>query len=236
MDLKITDIAELLRVSEKTIRRWINEGKIPAYKLNHQYRFSKIEIEQWMMKQKFLPEKNGYKEDLSSSSENLEPIQVGGSLQFNLYRAINKGEVFPHIHGQTKEEIIQKTAHLIAPHLAAEPQSIAELLLDRERLMPTAFNNGIGVPHTREFVFKNAVDMVFVVYPQHPIEYGALDGEPVHTCFFLFSGEDKKHLQLLAKIAHLGSDSHSLTFLKSKPSKEQLLAYIKDWEENIRKA
>ena len=50
MDLKIKDVAELLNVSETTIRRWLKDGKIPAYQLNHQYRFSRGEIEDWMMK------------------------------------------------------------------------------------------------------------------------------------------------------------------------------------------
>jgi len=36
MDLKIKDVAELLNVSETTIRRWLKDGKIPAYQLNHQ--------------------------------------------------------------------------------------------------------------------------------------------------------------------------------------------------------
>ena len=49
MDLKIKDVAELLNVSETTIRRWLAEGKIPAYRLHHQYRFSRIEIENWML-------------------------------------------------------------------------------------------------------------------------------------------------------------------------------------------
>ena len=49
MDLKIKDVAELLNVSETTIRRWLQENKIPAYKLNHQYRFSTAEIEDWVL-------------------------------------------------------------------------------------------------------------------------------------------------------------------------------------------
>mgnify|MGYP003330610149 CR=1 FL=1 len=48
MDLKIKDVAELLNVSETTIRRWLVGGQIPAYRLNHQYRFSRLEIENWM--------------------------------------------------------------------------------------------------------------------------------------------------------------------------------------------
>ena len=39
MDLKIKDVAELLNVSESTIRRWISEGKIPTYRMNQHYYF-----------------------------------------------------------------------------------------------------------------------------------------------------------------------------------------------------
>ena len=52
MDLKIKDVADLLNVSETTIRRWLSDGKIPAYRINHQYRFNRIEIEDWVMKHK----------------------------------------------------------------------------------------------------------------------------------------------------------------------------------------
>lgn len=52
MDLKIKDVADLLNVSETTIRRWLSDGKIPAYRINHQYRFNRLEIEDWVMSQK----------------------------------------------------------------------------------------------------------------------------------------------------------------------------------------
>jgi len=42
--------------------------------------------------------------------------------------------------------------------------------------------------------------LIFVVFPKDPIEYGALDGQAVHTLFFLFACSDKAHLHLLSKI------------------------------------
>ena len=107
---------------------------------------------------------------------------------------------------------------------------LSELLLDRERLMPTAINNGIGVPHTRDFLRNGSQDRVFVVYPDTPLEYGALDGKPVHTLFFLFAGSDKGHLHLLAKLAHLSDQPNALEFLRSKPDKKNLLEFIRNWE------
>ena len=49
MDLKLKDVTELLNVSETTIKRWISDGKIPYYRLNNQYRFSRSEIENWVL-------------------------------------------------------------------------------------------------------------------------------------------------------------------------------------------
>ena len=47
MRLTIKDLSNILNVSEKTIRRWIKEGSIPAYKINGQYRFNRTEILEW---------------------------------------------------------------------------------------------------------------------------------------------------------------------------------------------
>ena len=49
MDLKLKDVAELLNVSETTIRRWMTESKIPYYRMNNQFCFSRSEIESWVL-------------------------------------------------------------------------------------------------------------------------------------------------------------------------------------------
>ena len=118
----------------------------------------------------------------------------------------------------------------MARPLNTDPDALLELLMDRENLMPTSINHGVAVPHTRDFILKMPYDTVWVVYPEQPIEYGALDNRPVHTLFFLFAGEDKRHLRLLAKLAHLTREEGLLQFLQSRPEKPELLQYIKRWE------
>jgi nitrogen PTS system EIIA component len=238
MDLKIKDVAELLNVSETTIRRWLTDGKIPAYRLNHQYRFSRIEIENWMMSCKLAPAENGFspfsEEQIYPPKQEEASSQRVGIQQFSLYRTINNGGVFTQVPGETKEEIIRGTMKQSAQRLGLDAEVLSELLLDREKLMPTALNHGVAVPHTRDFLMQGPYDLIWVVYPQKPLEYGALDGKPVHTLFFLFSTTDKKHLHLLAKLAHLSSNEDALAFLQTKPEKKELLEYIKEWEAGIR--
>jgi nitrogen PTS system EIIA component len=227
MDLKLKDVAELLDVSEETVRRWISDSKIPYYRLNQQYRFSRSEIENWV-----LSWKQGGEFAPFDKEDDLE--RRLGTHQFGLYRAIHKGGVYSGIEGETKEEVITAAMQKIAKDLHLDAEVITELLLDRERLMPTALSNGIAVPHTRDFLLQESFDVVSVVFPKKPIEYGALDSKPVHTLFFLFACDDKRHLHLLAKLAHLSSTPDHLAFLKRHPEKEQLLDRIKNWEAGLK--
>lgn len=238
MDLKIKDVADLLNVSETTIRRWLKDGKIPAYQLNHQYRFSRGEIEDWMMKCKLNLGKDGFSpfEEKQIYPEPEEsPVVRGGTQQFGLYRAMHKGGVISDVVAKNKHQLIQMVMQKVAPRLGLDPDLMTELLIDREELMSTALNSGIAVPHPRDIVLEvPGSDALITVFPQKPIDYDALDGQPVHVLFFLFSSSDKSHLHLLSKLAHLGNQQTALDFLASKPTQENLLAYIKEWEANIR--
>ena len=240
MDLKIKEIAKLLNVSETTIRRWLAKEEIPAYRLHHQYRFNLIEIENWMMGcrlakgKKPLPPKEEEGESSSSQTKShkalLENVQKGGMQQFGLYRALHCGQVITSLDAQNKEDLINKTMEMVSQQLSLDRIVISELLLDRERLMPTALNKGIAVPHARDAFLKKPHDVIVILFPKEPIDWGALDGEPVHTLFFLFACNEKRHLHLLAKLAHLSRDGVALKLLQQKPEKRELLNYIRRWE------
>ena len=44
MNLSVRDAASLLKVSEKTIYRWIHQQVVPAYRVQEQYRFNRAEL------------------------------------------------------------------------------------------------------------------------------------------------------------------------------------------------
>ena len=225
MDLTLQDVAEMLNVSEPTIQRWIADSRIPYYRLKHQYRFSRSEVESWVLHCK----------GVLSDSE-APPAERLGTQQFGLFRAVNKGGIWTDVPGKTKEEVISTSMKLIAEELNLDAEVLTELLIDRERLMSTALSNGIAVPHTRDFLLQEAFDAVAIVFPKKPIEYGALDGKPVHSLFFLFACDDKRHLHLLAKIAYFCAKQEHLDLLMKKPDRGCVLERIKAWEANLRPA
>ena len=223
MDLKMRDVSKMLRVPLSTVRKWLEEGKIPAYKLGNQYRFSPMEIEDWVMKRK-----------IETHQETEEPLPIQGTNRFSLYRAIHKGAVWSDIEGTTKEEVIREAMQRLCQEIELDPEVMTELLLDREKMMPTALNKGIAVPHTRETQLQSHHDVVAVCFLKEPLDYGAFDEEPVHTLFFLFAADDRRHLHLLAKIAHLASSDEARALLKARPNKLKLLQFIKEWESQLK--
>ncbi len=46
------DISDVLQVSVYTVRRWIKEGTLPAYKVGRLWRVEKVDFEQWLDAQK----------------------------------------------------------------------------------------------------------------------------------------------------------------------------------------
>src|SRR5512142_2824002 len=47
MQLGVRDVAGLFKVSEKTVYRWVRQRKLPVYRVNEQYRFSRAELLEW---------------------------------------------------------------------------------------------------------------------------------------------------------------------------------------------
>lgn len=227
MDLEVKEVSTLLNVPVPTLLGWIQEGKIPAYFLNERYRFNRAEIEEWVMQQKVLEEKPEALKEKSKTT---------GQQQFNLYRAVHKGEVYTHIEDDNKEAVIKTVMRQLAPKLSLDPEVLTDLIMEREQLMSTTLGAGFGIPHARDFHLPGSNDVVAVVFLAKPILYDALDGLPVHTLFFLLACDDKRHLSLLAKIAHLVKSPGMAEKLANRPNKAALLEMVKDWETGLNKA
>ncbi|MCH1430754.1 MAG: PTS transporter subunit EIIA [Chlamydiales bacterium] len=219
MDLAFKDVVEFLDVSEEKLKAWVKAGEIPAYRVQGEYFFSKESIDTWLIQ-------NNLDRTSWEGSGDKEP----GSLHYALFRAIHKGEVLHQVAAKTKEELISLATKEIARKINVDEEMLTALLVEREQLMSTGLGNGVGVPHTRDFLLPDHQDAVFVVFPEQSIEWGSLDNKPVEVLFFLLACEDRRHLHLLSKIAHLSLEKESLNFLKGRPTKHEILKFVRNWE------
>lgn len=48
--LSLKQLAEVFGVNERTVRRWIGNGTLPAYKLGHQWRISQRDLDAFLQR------------------------------------------------------------------------------------------------------------------------------------------------------------------------------------------
>jgi excisionase family DNA binding protein len=46
------DVSDLLQVSVYTVRRWIKQGELPAYKIGRQWRINEVDLSAWLIQQR----------------------------------------------------------------------------------------------------------------------------------------------------------------------------------------
>jgi len=214
MDLKMKDIIDLLEVPEKTIIQWINDKKMPSYKIKNQYFFNKAEVNEWILKN-----------NIAVSEKILDLALTNRPV--SLIDLIKKGDVHYGIIGSTVREVIDDVVRTIPIPKSADIDTVRASLLQREEMMTTAVGKGIALPHPRNQIISDIdEESVSICFLKNPIDYGALDGEPVKVLFIIISSNAKRHLEILSKISFLCKQEDFLKTLNDKPQKEVFLYYI----------
>ena len=118
----------------------------------------------------------------------------------------------------------KKRALEVLGNMAAEdeaelnPAEVFESLIARERLGSTGIGHGIAIPHGRLKNSERAIGAL--IHLAEPIDYDAIDDEPVDLLFALLVPEHatEEHLEILAQLARLFSDADCRKRLREAPS------------------
>ena len=111
--------------------------------------------------------------------------------------------VIPALRASSKKQALQELAEGAARLTGLEERTIYEVLLQRERLGSTGIGDGVAIPHAK----LAKLDSIFglVARLDKPIDFEALDGQPVDLMFVLLAPEEAgaDHLKALARIARV---------------------------------
>jgi PTS system nitrogen regulatory IIA component len=213
MDLSVRDSAQLLKVSEKTIYRWVKQGKLPAYRINEQYRFNRAELLEWATSQR-----------VNVSADIF--VEPDGNLPAaRLTDALKAGGIHYRLSGVDKPSVLQSLVEVMPLAERVDRQFLLQVLLARESLGSTGLGGGIAIPHVRNPIVMH-IDrpMVTLCFLEQAIEFGALDGQPVHTLFTIVSPTIRAHLHLLARIGFALRQAVFAEAIAQKGSRQQILA------------
>ncbi len=134
--------------------------------------------------------------------------------------------VIPALKVNSKKQAIQELAAKAAKLTGQNERAIFETLLQREKLGSTAVGNGIAIPHGK----LPKLEKLFGMFARldRPVDFDALDGQPVDLIFLLLAPEaaGADHLKALARVARLLRDGETVRKLRDSRDAEALYAVL----------
>lgn len=223
MQLDVRDAAGIFNVSEKTIYRWIKQRKLPAYRVNEQYRFNRAELLEWA---------TGCRVNVSAGI--LQEPEANDVLPPRLDEALKLGGIHYRVEGKEKEPVLRSVVDLMQLPREVDRTFLFQVLLARESLGSTAVGDGIAIPHVRNPIVLHILHpTITLCFLENAIDFGALDGLPVSILFTLVSPTVRSHLHLLSKLAFALRDPQFRAVIARKGSRDEILSEARRVEESL---
>ncbi|MGD9826695.1 PTS sugar transporter subunit IIA [Desulfobacter sp.] len=216
MEILISELCKSLGVSRTTIERWIRQGKLPVSQKGSTYGFHARDLKNWAAKNHISltleprPDQGSETEDEVSLSTALE---TGG-----VYHNIDTGPDVPSVINACVERI-KAVPDDFKPDLVQQ-------LVTREEALSTGVGGGIAIPHPRTPLGYLEQPMVAACFLKTPVDYHALDNQPVSALFFILFPELKFHLHLLSSLSFCLRNRRFSEFLKTCPEQSELIEEI----------
>lgn len=130
------------------------------------------------------------------------------------------------LRATTKDQALDELVNLLGldPRAAA---AVGGIVRRREQLGSTGFGHGIAIPHARSL----AVPRLRVAFGRHVagLEWGAVDGAPVHACFLVVAPPHEvsnQYLPVLGQLAQLCQRSGMPARLRGLSHPDELIALL----------
>lgn len=223
MQLMVKDVARLLNVSDKTIYRWIKQEVIPVYKINEQFRFNRAELLEWATSRR-----------IQISPEIFQETEASKTPLPTLTDALRVGGVMYRLSGTDKPTVLRAVVDGMKLPDEVDKEFLYQVLLAREALGSTGIGDGIAIPHVRNPVVLHVTrPMISLCFLEHPVKFGALDGQPVSILFAMISPTVKAHLHMLSRLGFVLRNEAFKAALKRQALRDELMALLSKAESGL---
>jgi Kef-type K+ transport system membrane component KefB/mannitol/fructose-specific phosphotransferase system IIA component (Ntr-type) len=105
------------------------------------------------------------------------------------------------LSARTKDEALEKMCSAAAEVAGDAPERFLRLVLDRERVVPSGWENGLAVPHAR--VNGLPQPLVVVARVDNGLDFNARDGRPTKLIVMILTGDNQAQHDLLRNAGEL---------------------------------
>ena len=210
--MTLRDLADYLRMNERTISKLVADGKIPGFKVASQWRFSRESIDAWFKAQM---------QNLGVATDGQVAVKVGAILAPEVMKL--------DLTARTKDGVLAEMTDLMArAGRVADSEVLLAALRERERLCSTGIGRGVAFLHPRHAIAEIVKEPVLALgRSAEGVEFDAVDGRKVHLFFLDCSPSERVHLAVLARLSRLLSDDYLLEKLRRYEDSAAIVSEIK---------
>lgn len=187
MQLSVRDAARLLNLSERALMEHVEKDELPFHDVKGRRFLNRDELVEW------------------ATARGL-PVPVSAEAAADrmptLGAALAAGGIVHGLPGRDKDSVLRHLVESMPLPADVDPDFLHSVLLAREALGSTAVGDGVAIPHPRSpILLPVPTALVTLCFLETPIDFGALDGKPVHVLFSTISPTTRAHLHLLSRLA-----------------------------------
>ena len=144
----------------------------------------------------------------------------------DLHDFLAPSAVVADLRVSSKKALLHQLSHRAAVLTGLDERRLLETIQERERLGSTGFGGGVAIPHGK----VEGLDRVFGLFARlgAPVDYDALDRQPVDLVFLLLApqGAGADHLKALASVSRTFRDRMMTAKLRGSTSADALYAML----------
>ncbi len=139
---------------------------------------------------------------------------------------ISRDGVLPLLKARSKKQVLQGLSDQASDMTGLDHRDVFETLLQRERLGSTGVGHGIAIPHGKISGLKQIIGLFAKL--ENPIDFDAIDDQPVDLVFVLLAPESAgaDHLKALARISRLLREPSAIEKLRKTTDKMGIYAIL----------
>ena len=122
----------------------------------------------------------------------------------NLTALLKSKYVAVNIPAPSKEVLIDTLIDMVSDHPdVLDVGALKQAVIERENMMSTGVGKGLALPHAKTPAVGGIVGAL--VTTAEPVDFGALDNEPVRIVFLLLGKLDSKslHVRILSRVSRM---------------------------------
>jgi mannitol/fructose-specific phosphotransferase system IIA component (Ntr-type) len=131
----------------------------------------------------------------------------------------------------TKDAVLRELVDvLVEDGCIADPEEALRVVMDREQVLSTGIGHGVALPHGKTDSCQDLLIAAGVTAA--PVDFDALDSEPVELVFLLLGPENAAgaHIKALSRISRLVRQPAVRESLKAAPDPESFLQVLREAE------